>query len=484
MSEREVRVAVIGGGMSGIGAAIHMRRAGIEDFVVLERAAEPGGTWRDNTYPGCACDVPTALYSYSFAPKPDWSRAFAPQEEIRRYLLDVAAEHGVDDRIRCGADVLAADWDEGRRRWLLRTSAGEYTARVLVSATGPWSEPVLPDLPGLEGFEGRVFHSSRWDHEHDLDGAEVAVIGSGASAVQFVPAIQPRVKRLRLFQRTAHWVLPKPDRPLSHRAREVFRRWPATQRAVRGGIYGTAEILGVATRNPRLLAPLQAAARRHLRRSVPDPGLRRILTPDYTIGCKRLLFSNDWYPALSRPNVEVVPHAVEEVRPNGVVGADGVERAADTIILGTGFTITDLPIAARVRGREGRSLEQAWRGSPTGYLGSVVHGFPNFFLLLGPNIGNGHSSAFVLSETQIGYMVEALRTMSRDGLASVEVRAETQERFNAEVQARLSGTVWNAGGCMSYYLDANGRNSTMFPGSTLELRRRLARFDLADYTRS
>jgi cation diffusion facilitator CzcD-associated flavoprotein CzcO len=481
MSEREVRVAVIGAGMSGIGAAIHLRRAGIEDFVVLERSGEPGGTWRDNTYPGCACDVPTALYSYSFAPKPDWSRAFAPQEEIRRYLLDVAAEHGVADRIRCNADVLAADWDESHRRWRIRTSAGEYAAQVLVSATGPWSEPVIPDLPGLDSFEGEVFHSSRWDHEHPFEGARVAVIGSGASAVQFVPEIQPKVERLTVFQRTAHWVLPKADRPLGRRAHALFRRYPATQRALRGGLYGTSEMIGVATRNPRLLPPLQAAALRHLRRSVPDPELRRTLTPDYTIGCKRLLFSNNWYQALGRPNVDVVPRAVEEVRPQGVVGADGVERAVDTIVLGTGFTITDLPIAARVRGREGRSLEDAWQGSPTGYLGSVVHGFPNFFVLLGPNIGNGHSSAFMLSETQIGYMVDALRKMSGGNLASVEVRAETQERFNAEVQSRLAGTVWNAGGCMSYYLDANGRNSTMFPGSTFELRRRLSRFDLADY---
>lgn len=482
MSAREVRVAVIGAGMSGIGAAIHMRRAGIEDFVVLERAGEPGGTWRDNTYPGCACDVPTALYSYSFAPKPDWSRAFAPQEEIRRYLLDVAAEHGVADRIRCNADVLDAAWDEAAQRWRVRTGVGEYAARVLASATGPWSEPVVPAIPGLESFEGKVFHSSRWDHDHDLDGARVATIGSGASAVQFVPEIQPRVASLTVFQRTAHWVLPKADRPLGDRTREIFRRFPATQRALRGGIYGAGEALGVATRNPRLLAPLQAAALRHLRRSVPDPELRRILTPEYTIGCKRLLFSNDWYRALSRPNVDVVPHAVEEVRPRGVIGADGVERAADTIVLGTGFTITDLPIAARVRGRGGRSLAETWQGSPTGYLGSVVHGFPNFFILLGPNVGNGHSSAFVLSETQIGYMVEALRAMSRSNLAGVEVREDVQERFNAEVQSRLAGTVWNAGGCNSYYLDANGRNSTMFPGSTLELRRRLARFDPADYT--
>jgi cation diffusion facilitator CzcD-associated flavoprotein CzcO len=481
MSAEAVQVAVIGAGMSGIGAAIQLRRAGIDDFVVLERAAEPGGTWRDNTYPGCACDVPAALYSYSFAPKPDWSRAYAPQAEIRRYLLDVAGAHGVGERIRCEADVLAADWDESDQRWSLRTSGGDFAARVLVSATGPWSEPVIPPLPGLESFAGTVYHSSRWNHEHDLDGARVAVIGTGASAVQFVPEIQPRVERMTVFQRTAHWVLPKPDRPLGPRAQALFRRYPATQRALRGGIYGLGEALGVATRNPRLLGPLQRMGHAHLRRAVPDPDLRRILTPRYTIGCKRLLFSNEWYPALCEANVEVVPRAVEEVRAGSVVDGSGAEHEVDTIVLGTGFTITELPIAERVNGRDGRNLADTWSGSPTGYLGSTVHGFPNFFILLGPNVGNGHSSAILLAETQIGYLVEALREMARGGLTSVEVRAEVQERFNAEVQSRLRDTVWNAGGCTSYYLDANGRNSTMFPGSTFELRRRLSRFEPGDY---
>lgn len=481
MAERDVRVAVIGGGISGIAASVHMRRIGIEDFAVLERAAEPGGTWRDNTYPGCACDVPTTLYSFSFAPKPDWSRAFAPQEEIRRYVLDVAEKHGVADRIHCNTDVLAAEWDEERQRWLIETSAGDYAAEVMVSATGPWSEPVIPDLPGLDEFEGKVFHSSRWDHEHDLDGARVAVIGSGASAVQFVPEIQPRVGQMTVFQRTAHWVLPKVDGPVGPRTQRIFRRYPSTQRALREGLYYTTELIGVAMRNPRLLAPLQAAGRAHLKRTVPDPELRRILTPDYTLGCKRLLFSNEWYQALGKPNVDVVPHAVREVTPNSVIAADGTEREVDTILLGTGFTITDLPIAERVRGREGRTLDETWNGSPTGYLGSTVHGFPNLFVLLGPNIGTGHSSAFLLIETQIGYMLEGLRAMDRGDLGSVEVRADVQDRFNAEVQSRLLGTVWNAGGCMSYYLDANGRNSTMFPGSTFELRRRLSRFDTGDY---
>ena len=480
MRAEAVDVAVIGGGMSGIGAAIALRGAGF-DIVVLERAATPGGTWRDNTYPGCACDVPTVLYSYSFAPKPDWSRAYAPQEEIRRYLLAVAEEHGVAERIRCGADVLSAEWDDAAQRWSVSTSAGDFSARVVVSATGPWSEPVMPDLPGLDEFEGTVFHSSRWDHEHRLDGARVAAIGSGASAVQFVPAIQPRVAGLTLYQRTAHWVMPKADGPVAPRVPDLFARSPATQRALRGGLYYASEGLGYAMRNPRFLAPLERVARNHLRRQVRDPELRRVLTPDYTLGCKRLLFSNEWFPALTRPNVEVVPHAVERVTRTGLVAADGVERPAETIVCGTGYTITRLPIAERIRGRGGETLEDTWRGSPTGYLGSTVHGFPNLFLLLGPNIGNGHSSAFMLSETQISYMVDALRTMRGRGLASVEVRPETQDAFNEEVQSRLGGTVWNAGGCQSYYLDVNGRNSTMFPGSTLELRRRMARFEPAEY---
>ena len=474
-------MAIIGGGLSGIGAASMLRRAGIDDLVVLERAEEIGGTWRDNTYPGCACDVPSALYSFSFAPNPDWGRLYAAQPEIRAYALAVARRHGVTEQIRTGADVLAARWDDEAQRWRLTTSAGEWSAQALVSATGPWSEPVLPDVPGLDTFAGKVFHSSRWDHDHPLAGARVAVIGTGASAVQFVPRIRERAAHTTVYQRTAQWVLPKPDRRIGAAERALYRRVPAAQRALRAGIYYGSELAGFAERNPRAMAGFQAIARRHLHRNVRDPALRAALTPDHTLGCKRILLSNDWYRALVQPDVELVPHAVTEVRPGGLLGADGVERPADTLILGTGFTITDLPISRRVHGRDGRSLDEVWQGSPTGYLGTTVAGFPNLFIVLGPNVGNGHSSAIVLMEMQIQYLISTLRTLEREGIASADVRPAVQEAFNEEVQRRLRKTVWNAGGCASYYMDRNGRNSTIFPGSTIELRRRLNRFEPGEH---
>jgi cation diffusion facilitator CzcD-associated flavoprotein CzcO len=477
---RDVRVAVIGAGLSGIGAAIMLPRAGIEDLVVFERAPEAGGTWRDNTYPGCACDVPSALYSFSFAPNPDWGRLYATQPEIRAYALDVARRHGALERIVTGAEVREARWDEDARRWRIATTRGDWTAQALISATGPWSEPVLPALPGLDTFAGTVFHSSRWRHDVPLDGARVAVVGTGASAVQFVPQIQRRAERVTVFQRTAQWVLPKPDRGVTELERTLFRRVPLAQRALRAAMYYAFELAGYAERNPWAMRGFQRIARRHLERSVRDPELRRALTPDHTLGCKRILFSNDWYRALTRPNVEVVPHAVAEVRPHGVVGADGVEQPADTLILGTGFAITDLPIAERLRGADGRTLADVWGGSPTGYLGTVISGFPNLFMVLGPNVGNGHTSATVLIELQLRFAIDAIRRLERDGLASADVRPEVQEAFNEEVQRRLAGTVWNAGGCTSYYLDRNGRNSTIFPGSTIELDRRL-RFEPTDY---
>jgi cation diffusion facilitator CzcD-associated flavoprotein CzcO len=477
---RDVRVAIVGGGLGGIGATVMLRRAGIGDVVVFERAEEVGGTWRDNTYPGCACDVPSALYSFSFAPNPAWGRVFARQPEIRAYARAVARDHGVEPHVLTGAEVLDARWDEDAQRWRIATTRGDWTAQAVISATGPWSEPVLPDLPGVDTFAGTVFHSSRWDHEHSLEGARVAVIGTGASAVQFVPHIQRQAERVTVFQRTAQWVLPKPDRGITAIEQALFRRLPLAQRALREAMYYSFELAGFAERNPRAMGGFQRIARRHLERSVREPELRRALTPDHVLGCKRILFSNDWYPALTRENVELVPHAVTDVRAGGVVGADGVERPADTLILGTGFGITEMPIAARVTGRDGRTLDETWGGSPTGHLGTVISGFPNFFMILGPNVGNGHTSATVLIELQVRFAIDALRRMEREGIASADVRPAVQDAFNSEVQRRLRGTVWNAGGCRSYYLDRNGRNSTIFPGSTLELRRRL-RFEPGDY---
>lgn len=474
-------VLILGAGFAGVCAGARLRAAGRADFVILDRGDEPGGTWRDNTYPGCACDVPSTLYSFSFAPNPDWSRIFAPQPEIRDYLADVIDRAGVRPHLRLGVEVTGATWDEDAARWRVTTSEGEYDARIVIAGAGPWHEPLIPDLPGLERFTGAMFHSSRWDHAHDLTGERVAVIGSGASAVQFVPEIAPDVAQLDLYQRTPHWVLPKPDRPYPAAMRALYRRAPATQRAAHEGLRLALEGLGWATRHERAMRPIQRIAERHLARQVADPELRAALTPDFTIGCKRMLMSNSWYRALTRDNVDVIPHAVTEVRERSVVGADGVERPADAIILGTGFKILDMPIAGIVRGRERRTMDEVWEGSPRGYLGTTVSGFPNLFVLLGPNLGNGHSSATVLLEQQMRYVVSALEAMDREGVAAVEVREDVQRAFNDEIDARLRGTVWNAGGCGSYYFDRTGRNSFMYPWSTLHHRRRTRRFDLASY---
>lgn len=479
--ERVHEVVVIGGGASGIGAAIRLRQEGITDFVLLEKSGALGGTWRDNTYPGCACDVPSALYSFSFAPNPEWTRAFAGQEEIRRYLVDVATRHGVLEHARFGVEVLEARWDEPTHRWRLQTSDGVIVARYVVAAAGPWHEPKIPAIPGLDTFPGEVFHSARWRHDVPLAGKRVAVVGSGASAVQFVPAIQPEVKALHLFQRTAQWVLPKPDHHVPRAERWLLRTFPAAQRALRAAEYGAMELFGVGFRNPRLLEEVQRIGKRHLEKTVRDPVLRAKLTPRYTLGCKRLLMSNTYYRALGAPNVAVHATEVRAIDGARVIGADGSEAEVDTIVLGTGFHILDMPVAERVFDGEGRSMAKAWGGSPRAYYGTTVTGFPNLFLLLGPNLGTGHSSAFTILEAQLAYVIDGLRQLRRREATRAEVRAEVQAAFDAEVQAALPTTVYNAGGCSSYYLDANGRNGFAWPWSTPALVRRLATFDLAAY---
>ncbi len=478
---RRFDVAIIGAGCSGIGAAVRLRQAGFGDLVVLEKAGEVGGTWRENTYPGCACDVPSALYSYSFAPNPDWSRAFAGQEEIWRYLRRVADEHGVRPAIRFGAEVLDARWDEDTRVWRLATRAGAFVARALVAAAGPLHEPSIPALPGLSDFGGRVFHSSRWDHGHDLRGRRVAVVGTGASAVQFVPEIQPRVAALHVFQRTPSWVLPKPNPALSEVARAVFRRVPSTQRAVRAAQDALLEGLAVGFRHPRAMGVLEAVARRHLRRQIPDPALRQALTPRFVLGCKRILLSSTYYPALAQPNVRVHATAVARVAPGRVIGADGSEAAVDTIVFGTGFHVTDPPIAARIRGVGGELLSARWAGSPRGYLGTTMVGYPNLFFMLGPNLGTGHSSAFAILEAQLAQIAAALSAMRERGWTRLAVRPEAEAAYNDALQAGLARTVYNAGGCRSYYLDTNGRNSTTWPWSTARLVRTVGRFEPGAY---
>ena len=472
-----LHIAIVGGGFGGLGAAIRLRQQGIDDFLVFERAGDIGGTWRDNSYPGCACDVPSHLYSFSFAPNPSWSRSFSSQPEIWAYLSECAQRFEILPRLRLGHEVRQASWDDGRQHWRVDTSGGTWTADVLIAATGPLSEPSVPALPGLDSFEGTAFHSARWDHDHDLTGRQVAVVGTGASAIQFVPEIQPRVGRLRIFQRTAPWVLPRRDRALTGAERRLFRTVPATQRLARSSIYWAREGLTAAFLHPRLMRLPQRLALRHLREAVPDPGLRARLTPDYTLGCKRVLLSNDYLPALTRQNVEVVTAGIDEVRPHGIVTDDGVEHPADTIIFGTGFHVSDMPFGDRVRGRAGRTLAQVWQGSPKAYLGVAVAGFPNLFLLLGPNTSLGSTSVVLMIEAQVEYVLRALELMRTAGVATVEPRPEAQRAFLAEVDARMRPTVWSAGGCASWYIDRTGRNSALWPGFTWAYRRRTRRFD-------
>ena len=478
---RDVQVAIIGSGFGGLGTAIRLRQQGMHDFVVLERAGDVGGTWRDNTYPGCACDVQSHLYSFSFAPNPGWSRSFSPQPEIQAYLQRCARDFGVLPHLRFHHEVTDARWDEGARRWRIQTTQGPLTARVLVMAAGALSDPVIPGLPGLEGFQGRAFHSARWDHAYDLRGKRVAVVGTGASAIQFIPQIQPDVARMHVYQRTPPWILPRHQRDLRPAEQRLFRGVPGVQRAARGAIYLAREAMVLAFRHPRAMRLAQAVALRHLRRSVPDPALRKKLTPDWTMGCKRVLLSNDYLPALTQPNVEVVTDGIAEVRAHSIVSAGGTERPVDAIIFGTGFQPTDPPLARHTHGRGGRTLAQAWAGSPRAHVGTTVAGFPNLFMLMGPNTGLGHTSVVYMIEAQVEHLVGALRHMGMHGIAALEPKPEAQEEFVATLDRRMTGTVWTSGGCRSWYLDATGRNSTLWPDFTWRFRRRVARFEPAEY---
>jgi cation diffusion facilitator CzcD-associated flavoprotein CzcO len=479
--KRHVQIAIAGAGLSGIGMAIGLKQDGLTDFVVLERANDLGGTWRDNTYPGCACDIPSVLYSFTDAQNPGWSRAFAGQAEIQDYIQDVARRHRLAPHLRFGHEVLAADWDADRQLWAIETARGGFTADVLISASGALADPAIPDLPGLERFEGHVFHSARWDHAHDLGGRQVAVVGSGASAIQFVPEIQPQVGRLDLFQRTPPWVLPRGNPDVPKRWRRRFDRHPRVMRLARRAVFSVLEAFHFGFKRPAVMRVAERRARAHIERQVADPVLRERLTPDYRLGCKRVLGSNTWYPALCQPNVDVVTAGIAEVTPNSIIDRDGVEHPVDTIIFGTGFQVTDPPISHRVRGRDGRTLAEAWRGSPQAHLGMSVAGFPNLFMLLGPNTGLGHNSVLLMIESQISYLRQALVHRRERGLAALEPTAEAQARFIAEVDAASEGSVWTAGGCLSWYTDATGRNSTLWPGSVRAYQRRLARFRAADY---
>ncbi|MEV6568373.1 flavin-containing monooxygenase [Streptomyces kronopolitis] len=486
MAERErrhVRVAVIGSGFGGLGAAVRLRRQGITDFVVLERAGSVGGTWRDNSYPGCACDVPSHLYSFSFAPHPEWPRNFSGQPHIRAYLERVADTFGLRPHLRFHAEVESLRWDGGQLHWEIETASGPLTADVVVSATGPLSDPKTPDIPGLETFAGTVMHSARWDHDHSLRGKRVAVVGTGASAIQIVPAVQPEVERLTLFQRTPPWVLPRADREISAAEKWLHTKVPATRAARRQLLWGIRELqVGAFTRHPNRLGLLERLARGHMTKAVKDPALRAALTPRYRIGCKRILLSNTYYPALAQPNVDVVAAGLKEVRGSTLVGSDGSEVEADTIVFGTGFHVTDMPIAQRVTGAHGTTLAEEWKDGMEALRGATAAGFPNFLTLIGPNTGLGNSSMILMIEAQLNYLADYLRQLDvLGGRIALTPRPSAVQEWNRTIQQRMTRTVWNTGGCDSWYLDANGRNTTVWPGTTGEFKKATRQVDLAEY---
>ncbi|WP_158886722.1 flavin-containing monooxygenase [Amycolatopsis anabasis] len=479
----ETGIVIVGTGFSGLGMAIQLKKAGRDDFVLLEKAAEIGGTWRDNSYPGCACDVPSHMYSYSFEPNARWSQTFSAQPEIWDYLKRLTDKYGLREHIRFGHEVTSARWDDREHRWQVGTKAGEFTGKFLVAGVGALHIPNIPQLPGLDTFKGKTFHSAQWDHAYDLRGKKVAVIGTGASAIQFVPEIAKQVAELHLYQRTPPWVMPRANAEIPESARNVFQRVPLLRRVYRNVVYWGAESLAIGMNgHPAILRAGEWLGKRHINRQIADPVLRKKVTPRYRLGCKRVLGSNTYYRSLTRDHVQVITEGITEIREHGVVTADGTERAVDAIIFGTGFHVTDAFEYLDIKGRGGRDLAEQWRreGIQT-HLGITVNGFPNSFFLLGPNTGLGHNSVVFMIESQIRYALDAIRMVERNRAAGFEVRRQVQGEFNAEIQRKLAKGVWSTGGCTSWYLDSQGVNRTIWPGFTWQYWLRTRKADPADF---
>ena len=480
-TDTHVKVLVIGSGFGGLAAGIRLKQTGQHSFLILEREQDVGGVWRDNDYPGCACDVQSNLYSFSFAPNPDWSRHFSPQGEIHAYLRRCAREFGLAPHLRFKHEVTRMDWREEQGLWEVQTTQGVFHAQAVIGGFGSLSDPAIPSLKGLETFEGKVFHSATWPKDFNPEQQRVAVVGTGASAIQFIPAIQPHVKQMHVFQRTAPWVMPRHDGPVSASISRLYARLPWLQKLARLRTYVQRESFVLGFRHPAIMRIKQKTGLKHLHSAVQDAQLRAKLTPDYTLGCKRILISNHYYPAMAKPNVEVIASGIREVRAHGVVGSDGQMREVDAIIFGTGFQTKDLPFAHLVFNGRGESLAQHWAGNPRAYMGTTVHGFPNLFLLHGPNIGLGHTSVILMFEAQVEHILNVLRLMRQRHHDVIEPTPQAQQRFAAEMEQRIAGTVWTAGGCESWYLDATGKASSLWPTFTFSYMRRAHRVRSADY---
>ena len=484
MSVETVDVLIVGAGFAGLGMAIHLRKAGMESFLIIEKGGEVGGTWWYNRYPGCACDIPSHLYSFSFARNPDWSRMYAGQAEILDYLKDCAKRYGVAPRVRLHTTLREARWDEARGVWRATVGNGSVIeARVLVSGMGALHVPRFPEINGMERFRGPAFHSAEWNTDAPLAGRRVAVIGTGASAAQIVPAIAPEVGRLYVFQRTPAWVLPRLDGPISEGRRRWFRRMPALSWLFRSFIFWTLELrVGGFLKAGWLRNVGAKIARKHLESQVPDASLRAALTPQYEFGCKRVLISSDFYPAFSRSNVELVTESIAEIREQSIVTADGIERPVDAIVYSTGFRVTEMLGGICIYGRAGAELHDAWRDRIAAYLGITVPGFPNFFMLLGPNTGLGHNSVVLMIEAQVRYVMSCLKLMQQRRARALDLKPERLQSFVDELRARLPKTVWESGGCKSWYQDSRtGETPAVWPGSVVEYQRRTRSASLADY---
>ena len=476
-------IAIIGAGFAGIGTAIKLKKAGIESFTIFERAGEIGGTWRDNTYPGAACDVPSHVYSFSFELNPGWKRAFAESDDIQGYLLDVVEKYQLRDHMRFDTEIVDARFDEDAGAWTLTTGDDEtFTARVVVSGVGGLVDPADPDIKGIQSFTGEVFHTARWNHDFDVTGKRVAVIGTGASAVQVVPAIAAQVAKLSVLQRTPAWVVPKPDTVYSERRKRFYARFPLALRLSRLFKYWMSEIFGpmVFLDSKRLSAIAERGSMYHLRAQVKNLELREKLTPHFQFGCKRILISNDYWKSFERENVELVTEPIEEVRADGIETVDGTLHELDAIVLATGFAVGLARAPFKVTGRGGRTLDDAWREGAVAYKGMTVSGFPNWFILMGPNTGPGHTSVLVYTEAQISYTVQAIRRLIHEDLLYVDVKQEVQDRFNEGLQRRMKHMVWSSG-CNSWYLSDDGSNHALYPGFAAEYIVRARVFKPSEY---
>ncbi|MDY6797259.1 MAG: NAD(P)/FAD-dependent oxidoreductase [Pseudomonadota bacterium] len=504
------QIVIIGTGFSGLGMGIRLKEAGYHNFVILEQSDDIGGTWHENHYPGCACDVQSALYSFSFEQNPEWTRMFARQEEIKGYLKGCAEKYGLMEHIRLNTHVAGARYEERTGSWTVETcnspelwaymqnkglkpgdaldrtdkalpAFDTLNAEVVVSGMGGLSTPAYPEIKGIESFTGKSFHSQDWDHDYDFRGKRVAVIGTGASAIQFVPEVAKEAAHLDLYQRTPPWIMPKPDREIRPLERMLFRKFPQTLNAFRQSLYWMLEgrVLGFVG-NPRILKIGELQARRHIRSQIKDKELRRKVTPDFHFGCKRVLISNNYYPALARDNVDVLTDGIREVRGNVIVDNQGNEREVDCIIYGTGFKAQDPIPRKMIFGRGGQDLLDAWKEGAEAYKGTSVTGFPNFFMLMGPNTGLGHSSMVYMIESQVQYVLDAIKKMQKHNWKSVEVKDAAFSQYNASIHAKLGNSVWQTG-CKSWYVNENGKNTTLWPGFTWQFRQQTRKFDAGNY---